>query len=277
VSFSIITPSLNQSKWLRLCVASVADQEGVSVQHLVQDAASTDGTLDWLVQDPRTNVCVQPDSGMYDAINRGLQRAKGEILAYLNCDEQYLPGTLKRVEDFFNQRPGVDILFGNIVIVDENGEYMSHRKVQVPRLYHTWTCHLTTLSCAMFFRRRLIEPGGFFFNTQYRCGGDGEWMVRLLRSGIRMAELGDFTSVFTRTGANLSEGDRARKERRQLRATAPLWIRLGSPLWVAHHRFRRWRAGAYRQQPFEFGLYTSNSPGRRRIQRVERPAFRPPS
>ena len=66
----------------------------------------------------------------------------------------------------------------------------------------------------MFFRRRLIEPGGYFFNPDYRCGGDQEWMVRLLRDGVKMAALGEFTSVFTRTGVNLGRDERAEVLRR---------------------------------------------------------------
>lgn len=273
MQFSIITPSLNQSDWLRLCVASVADQ-GVAAEHIVQDSGSTDGTLNWLRGDSRVRAFVEPDAGMYDAINRGLRRAKGEILAYLNCDEQYLPGTLQRVGDFFEAHPAVDVVFGDVVMVDEKGNYLCHRKVQTPLLYHTWTCHLSTLSCGMFFRRRLIDAGEFFFNTEYRCGGDGEWMVRLLRAGVRMATLGGFASVFTCTHTNLSRGSRAREEWRRLRNTAPAWARAAAPLWVAQHRFRRWRAGAYRQAPFEFTLFTPVNPGCRIVRQVKRPMFR---
>src|ERR1039458_7906042 len=100
MSISIITPSYRQSDWLKLCIASVADQ-GVALEHIIQDAGSDDGTLDWLRQDSRVKAFVEKDAGMYDAVNRGLRRASGEILAYLNCDEQYLPGTLITVKAFF--------------------------------------------------------------------------------------------------------------------------------------------------------------------------------
>lgn len=271
---SIITPSRNQSDWLKLCVASVADQGLPGVQHIVQDACSNDATRDWLPIDPRVEAHVEADGGMYDAINRGFRRARGEFLAYLNCDEQYLPGILPKVAKFFEQHPAVDVVFGNIIMVDEHGDYLCHRKVEVPLLNHTWTCHLSTLSCAMFFRRRLIEEGCYFFNTEYRCGGDQEWMVRLLRAGVKMASLGEFTSVFTRTGTNLGRDARAEAERSKLRATAPGWIRMGAPVWVIHHRFRRWLAGAYRQQPFEFEIFTPSSPDRRVRRCVEKPEFR---
>src|SRR5688572_24196636 len=98
MDFSIITPSFRSSKWLQLCIPSVGDQQGVSLEHIVQDAGSDDGTLDWLPTDQRVQAYVEKDAGMYDAVNRGLRRAQGDFLAYINCDEQYLPGALQAVK-----------------------------------------------------------------------------------------------------------------------------------------------------------------------------------
>ena len=266
MAFSIVTPSLNGGAWLPLCINSVADQN-IAVEHLVQDAGSTDGSLEWLVKDTRARLVSEPDGGLYDALNRGFRQSTADILAWLNCDEQYLPGALARVEKFFAAHPDVDVVFGDVVMADEAGEYLWHRKVEVPLLYHTWTCHLSTLSCATFFRRRLFERGLGTFDATYRCGGDGEWMVRLLRAGVRMAVLREFTSVFTQTGRNLGQSRQAREEWRRLRNTAPGWVRALSPLWIAGHRMRRWLNGAYRQEPFEFILYTQTSPSQR-VKRV---------
>ena len=94
--FTIVTPSFNQLDWLELCIASVADQHGVSsVEHLVCDGGSA-GIDDFkgrmLARFPETShyrleFLVGPDAGMYDAINKGLRRATGDVCSYLNCDE----------------------------------------------------------------------------------------------------------------------------------------------------------------------------------------------
>ena len=261
VRFSIVTPSYCSSAWLKLCIASVADQ-GVEVEHIVQDAGSDDGTLEWLPRDPRVKVFVEKDQGMYDAINRGLRRASGDILAYLNCDEQYLPGALRAARDFFEQHPQIDVLFGDVVMVDPQGHYLYHRKMQTPLKYHTWTCHLSTLSCAMFFRRRIAEEG-LLFDPRWRDAGDGEWMVRLLRRRVRMAALREFTSVFTQTGANMSAGPNARRENLELFRSAPLWARAVKPWWIVHHRLRRFWGGMYSQRPFAYEVFTRESPDHR--------------
>lgn len=270
---SVITPSFRNSDWLKLCVASVADQ-GVDAEHIVQDAGSDDGTLDWLLREKRVQTFVEKDAGMYDAINRGLRRARGDILAWLNCDEQYLPGTLAAVVEFFRTNPQIDVLFGDIIFVNGQGAYIGHRKVQTPLLYHTWTCHLSTLSCATFFRRRVVFEDGEFFDPRLRDSGDGEWMVRLLRRRVRMAALGCFTSGFTFTGSNMSQGANARREERELHATAPLWARLAKPIIIGHHRLRRLAGGMYAQKPFSFALYTQSSPARRELREVRHPTIR---
>ena len=64
MKFSIITPSFRNSNWLKLCIASVADQQGVELEHIVQDSCSDDGTQDWLPQDPRVLAFIEKDAGM---------------------------------------------------------------------------------------------------------------------------------------------------------------------------------------------------------------------
>ncbi len=271
--FSIITPSYRSSAWLKLCIASVTDQ-GVEAEHIIQDAGSDDGTLDWLTGDRRVKAFVEKDQGMYDAINRGLRRAGGDILAYLNCDEQYLPRALQAVRGFFEQHPACEMVFGDVVMVGPQGEYLYHRKVQTPLKYHTWTCHLSTLSCGMFFRRSVFFERGFEFDPRLRDVGDGEWMLRLLRTGVPMARLGLFTSAFTCTGANMSAAPNARRENRELFQTAPLWARVLRPAFILQHRTRRLLGGMYFQKPFSYSIYTAASPERRQLFNVEHPTCR---
>ncbi len=273
VRFSIVTPSFRNSGWLKLCIASVADQ-GMAVEHIVQDAGSDDGTLDWLLRDPRVQACVEKDGGMYDGINRGFRKARGEILAYLNCDEQYLPGALAAVDNFFERNPGVDVLFCDFVVVDGQGDYMFHRKVQIPLKYHTWVDHLQTFTCATFFRRKLMAEDGLYFDPRLRVGGDGEWVLRLLKRRVPMAALRHFTSAFAMTGANLSAHPDARREAQELFDSAPAWARKFKWLLILQHRLRRLAGGIYFQKPFSYALYTHSSPDRRVVHQVTRPTFR---
>src|SRR5437660_9009586 len=100
-SISVITPSLNMLPYLKRCCASLADQEGASWEHIVVDGESTDGTVEWLRSQPHVASIIGKDQGMYDAINKGLAACTGDIVAYLSCDEQYLPGTLAYIDHYF--------------------------------------------------------------------------------------------------------------------------------------------------------------------------------
>lgn len=270
---SIVTPSFRNSDWLKLCIASVADQ-GLAVEHIIQDAGSDDGTLEWLPRDPRVKAFIERDDGMYDAVNRGLRRAQGEILAYLNCDEQYLPGALAAVENFFERNPKIDVLFADFVVLDGEGSYLFHRKVQTPLKHHTWVSHLPTFTCATFFRRKLIFEHGLFFDPKLRDVGDGKWVLSLLERRVPMAVLRRFTSAFTMTGANMSARPNARREAQELFNTAPLWARKLKWLLILQHRLRRLAGGIYFQKPFSYEVYTRKSPMKRVVHNVIHPTFK---
>ena len=260
MQFSIITPSFRNSDWLKLCVASVADQ-GVEVEHIVQDSCSDDGTQEWLPRDSRVKAFVEKDSGMYDAINRGLRRAIGEVLAYLNADEQYLPGALSAVWNCFQSHPEAEVVFGDAVVVDRNGRYLQSRRAGVPRRYHTWVSDtMSVTSCATFFRRSLIEKRGLFFDTTFQSLGDVVWMLDIIEQNVPMTLVGQWTSAFTVTGQNWGQGPRTKPERAALVAAAPAWVRCARPLSVLQYRLRRLLAGHYFQKPFRYSLYTLASP-----------------
>ncbi len=265
---SIITPSYRSSAWLKLCIASVADQAGVEVEHIVQDSCSDDGTQEWLPPDRRVRSFIEKDRGMYDAINRGLQRATGDILAYLNCDEQYLPGALARVRDFFAAHPGVEVLFGDALLVDDAGAPLSYRRMVLPQRAHVRLVHLNTLTCATFFRRSIIERG-HLFDLRWKAIGDAAWVDGLLRTGVKMATLREPLAAFTFTGANLGASPGAMEEMKTLRGGA--WKAALVPLLKLHHRVRKWAAGAYRPHAVRAALYTRQSPERREV--FENPAL----
>jgi glycosyltransferase involved in cell wall biosynthesis len=270
--FSVVTPSFRQSQWLKLCVASVADQ-GVGAEHIVQDACSDDGTLDWLLTDPRVKAFSEKDSGMYDAVNRGLRRASGDILSYLNCDEQYLPGALSAVADYFERHPAVELVFANCLVVDAKGQFICYRKVQKPSKYHIMVSHLPTFTCSTFFRRSVLDRHGLYFDSKWRDSGDADWVLRALDKGVQIGLIDQYLSVFTDTGANMNMAPNAQKEKKAMLEAAPAWARKLAPALVWRHRFNRLLRGAYRQKPFDYAIYTLNCAQARVSHHVERPSF----
>ncbi len=267
--FSIITPSFRNSQWLKLCIASVADQQ-VDAEHIVQDSQSDDGTLDWLPRDPRVNAFIEKDSGMYDAVNRGWRRAQGDILAYLNCDEQYLPGALQTVAEFFEAHPHIEVALAGSIVTDGHGHYLCHRHSLVPNRQGIWF-RFPVLTSSLFIRRRVIHERGIYFDTRWRILGDFHWVMALMKSKATMAVCDAFTSAFADTGDNLCLKPEAAREKEQTDALIPGWVRLSKWAWVGHHHFRRWAAGQFSMNATSYSVYTQPSPERRVTFEVPKP------
>jgi hypothetical protein len=275
LKFSIVTPSFRQAAWLRLCAASVADQQGagIAVEHIVQDSLSGPEVAEAVRPFPGVRFFSEKDQGMYDAINRGWDKADGDILAWLNCDEQYLPGALEMVAEYFRTHPETEILFADAIVVDPDCAYVCSREVLTPHVYHSWTCHLQTFSSSMFLRRGLFRERGFRLDSTWKDLGDVVFIMALLRAGVRMASLGRFASTFVDSGENMNLGAQAQKERLAFRAQAPAWVRFLTPVWKLLHRLRRWSHGHYRPGPFAYDIYTPSSPDRRVHMEVPQPTF----
>ena len=262
MKFSIVTPSFRNSEWLKLCIASVADQQGVELEHIVQDACSDDGTQNWLPHDSRVKAFIEKDGGMYDAINRGYRRATGDILAYLNCDEQYLPGALAAVAKFFEENPKVEVLLAGIVITDGDGKYICHRHAMVPSLNQIWF-RFPLLSSSVFLRRNVIHERGLVFDTRWRDVGDFHWTLALLKNKVPLAARDLFISTFADTGENMNLKPNALREKTETARMIPPLVRALKPLWILSYRLQRLARGHFNLKPTSYAIYTKAGPGRR--------------
>jgi len=173
------------------------------VEHIVQDGASTDDSAEWLAAQPDLDARSEPDTGMYDAINRGWQRAGGDILGWLNVDEQYLPGTLARIAGVFAERPDVDVIFGDVIMVAPDGSPLAARREIPLRSLYIKNAFLYALSAAMFFRRDLWDEGLLRFDSSLKNSGDMELMLGLLAARKRILHVPQYLSLYG-IGDNLS-------------------------------------------------------------------------
>lgn len=271
---SVITPSYNMLLYLERCAASLADQEGGRFEHIVMDGDSNDGSVEWLAKQKYIKSISEKDNGMYDAVNKGFKLAKGNILAYLNCDEQYLPGTLTFVKDYFERNPDVEIIFGDVLLTRPDGSLIAYRKGYQPRWFYILSSHLYVLSSAMFFRRKIVDDG-FFFDTRYRTAGDADFLVRLLRSRYNSVHIRKYFSVFTMTGKNLGSNACAIAEKKELLRSAPFYIRIGKPIINAVRLGEKFLSGAYFQKfPLEYSIYISGKEKKRKTFRTNKASFR---
>jgi glycosyltransferase involved in cell wall biosynthesis len=202
--FSIVTPCFNSRKVLPQCVGSVRGQTEVSCEHIIQDGLSKDGTAEWASGQKDLLFQSEKDKGMYDAINKGWGRAQGEIFSYLNADEQYLPGALARVAQTFREHPDADIVHADTIIVAPDGRPLAARREIPLRAAYVRNKFLYTLSCSLFYHRRLFEKGLLTVDPDYRNAGDTEMVLRLLDAGAKPVQIRAYTSLFGVDGNNIT-------------------------------------------------------------------------
>jgi glycosyltransferase involved in cell wall biosynthesis len=159
---SVVTPSYNQGRYIRATIESVLSQDYPNLEYWVIDGGSTDETLDILREyagDPRLHWLSESDHGQSDAINKGWSRCRGDILAWLNSDDLYLPGAIRSQVAFLQAHPSVDAVYGNAQTIDEQGREVGviwgrpFSQYELARL-----CYIP--QPATFLRRRLIEQTG---------------------------------------------------------------------------------------------------------------------
>lgn len=235
--FSIITPSLNQARFLRDCLDSVSAQrgEGIDVEHLVLDACSKDGTAEILRRADGILWTSEPDEGQTDAINKGFRRATGDWLMWLNADDYLLPGALEKVCRHALEKPAADVIYGDCLFVDEAGRTLREKREGGFdfNMLLFYGCYIP--STATFFSRELIDRG-LLLDPQFRNCMDTDYFLRLALAGAQFAHLPEMLAAFRWHDSNISTkfAERRKTERVQIQQRT---LRTKGIGWLGHRVF----------------------------------------
>jgi glycosyltransferase involved in cell wall biosynthesis len=284
-----VAPEAQKSDDLISDLRSPISESGASlrVHHHIQDGGSTDGTrgfLEKLAAVDGSSLVVdggsetldnehsatyqltfasEADKGMYNALNKAFEKvapnnqspiannSRDSVIGHLNADEQYLPGTLRFVADFFEKHPKVDVLFGAVVVTDAEGNYICSRMPLKPQLWHTQVCHLATFTASMFFRRSAIEKLDCYFDESFKIAGDADLVCRMLKARLKMATVRRYFSIFVDSGDNLGI-----KKEGLLRNKSPCILKKMSGILTLFHRIRKILRGSYILPPFSYTFVT---------------------
>ena len=186
---SIVTPVLNGERFLPETLASVRGQDYPRIEHVVVDGGSTDGTLALLRGAPGVVWASARDAGMYDAIGRGFDLARGEILAYQNSDDRYVvPGAVSAAVRHLAAHPETDVVYGDFRYIDEAGRVLARpapgREFDLAALRR----HSFVPPHATFVRRRVVEEG-HRPDPSLRYAGDWDWFLGMAGAGKRFDHL----------------------------------------------------------------------------------------
>ena len=176
---SIVTPSFNQGQFLEETIHSVLDQKYENLEYIVIDGGSTDLSVDIIKKyDERIKYWVsEKDNGQTQAINKGFERATGDIIAYLNSDDRYCLNVFGKIAQYFAQHPNCMWLCGNILFTDSSGSIIARKSP----FYTPFVLRYGTASLyqpTIFLRRKLFQEAGCL-RENYHAIMDREWYCRI--------------------------------------------------------------------------------------------------
>lgn len=194
---SIVTPSFNQAEYIENTIQSVLGQDYPKLEYIIKDGGSSDGSIAKIehFRENLKSINTCNDSGQANALNIGFASASGEIMAYLNSDDMYLPGELHYIANFFKKNPEIDVVYGHRIIINEKGDEIG-RWIVPPHtseiLY--WADYVPQET--LFWRKRLWEDVGGFIDETYKYAMDWELLIRFQKAGAKFQRLPRFLGAF---------------------------------------------------------------------------------
>lgn len=197
VKISVIIPSYNQGRFLERTVQSLISQNYTALEILVVDGGSMDGSRE-ILERYSTNLhywCSEPDRGQAHALNKGFRRSSGEIMGWLNSDDQLTRGALHRISQFLSNRPDVDAVYGHRILIDEND--MEVGRWTLPphdSRVLSWADYVPQET--LFWRRRLWEEVGGKLEENFQFAMDWDLLLRFRDARANIVRLPYFLGLF---------------------------------------------------------------------------------
>ena len=199
--FSIITITYNAEAFLPRTVESVLSQHYRDIEHIIIDGASTDSTIS-VAQDymqrsyaaqngHEVRIVSEPDNGLYDAMNKGLRQASGDYICFLNAGDFFpnanvLDTIVSRSLTGKSRQQMPAVIYGDTDIVDNDGNFLRHRRLAPPRNLTWRSFRKGMLVCHQAFYARLDIARTVPYDTRYRYSADVDWCIRVMKEAERM-------------------------------------------------------------------------------------------
>lgn len=207
---SIITASLNSKRYLENAIKSVSEQTYPNIEYIIIDGGSTDGSAEIFnkYRNRINRLLVEKDSGIFDAMNKGIGLASGEIIYFLNSDDRFYDNqVVEKVAEVFTKNKEIDFIYGNIVVFDP-----ANRSSYIER-------YPGRISKWLFIRKTIAHPASFFrsscfqnagcFDPRYKIAADYEWYLRaIFIKGLKAIHIEDNISIFRLGGRSTDEANR---------------------------------------------------------------------
>ena len=176
---SIVTPSYNQAQFLEETILSVLDQDYPNIEYIIIDGGSTDGSVDIIrkYEDRLAYWVSELDRGQSYAVNKGWQRARGELLGWQNSDDTYCPGAVSRVVEAYLANPDAVLFYGDYHVISRAGEHQYTTKMQ-DYTFSQMLCGRFPAQQSAFFHRSVLGEVGFL-DEDLHWAMDGDFFLRV--------------------------------------------------------------------------------------------------
>ena len=230
---SIITVTYNAKNVIQPTIGSVIDQTYSNIEYIIVDGSSTDGTVD-IINKYREHVSKfisEPDKGIYDAMNKGLQAATGDFVWFMNAgDLIYNPDTLENV---FSSADGIhaDVIYGQTMVIGNDGQEIGLRRLK-PGKNFTWRDYRfgQLISHQSFIARRELCPP---YDLTYKCSADTDWQLKVLRKAVKLYNANCILSRFLDGGKSKQTIIPSLKERFQIMIkNYGIWVTIFSHITI---------------------------------------------
>jgi glycosyltransferase involved in cell wall biosynthesis len=182
LKISVITAVFNREKFIERAILSIKEQDYKNIELIIIDGGSTDGTLDILkcLINEEDVLISEKDCGIYDALNKGIKKASGDIICFLHSDDLFEnSNVLFRINELFIKNQ-VDIVYGNVTFFKINSEHNIFREYVSPIFSKKNLSYgLMPAHPAMFIKKIIFEKHGHF-NIMYKIAGDFDWLCRVV-------------------------------------------------------------------------------------------------
>jgi len=267
---TIVTPSYNQARYLEKTIKSILDQDYPSLEYIIIDGASTDKSVEIIkkYEEYLTYWISKKDKGQSDAINKGFNRATGDLLCWVNADDVLFPGSLKKVAGVLQDNPRIEIVTGNTLYIDKDDIIIKSIRVPQMRWYLMRMGLFYFCAPAVFFRSELFKrTGGLDINLHLSMDVDLWHKFRLEKARIHHINeyLGGFRvhsyskTIKIRKGGNIFENPETAILRRKyipdISKTMLVTTRIFYKLWqimnlnylFGYLDFRKWNRKTWKE------------------------------
>ena len=195
---SIVTPSYNQAQFLERTILSVLNQNYPNLEYIIIDGDSRDGSVEIIKKYEKylTYWVSEPDKGQSHAIKKGFEKSTGDIMAYLNSDDTYCPGTISKIVKLFTENQNVDIIYGAINLINEKDEVLARRDMSPSKFAFSVLLFESSIpQQATFWKRDIyLKSGGIDPNFSF-CMDLDLW-VRFKLSGGKFLKVNIVSANF---------------------------------------------------------------------------------